>query len=201
MRVPRFLLLFAILLLLSGCSMMAKAVFGIDEIKKVDNKRIEAFLIESQRTIPCTQIVASTTQVDSIIRLDLDSNQMQHRAQPVQVLYFDDDSLIFWHINCYTQSGFLSYDWNNRGSFDHFPPSPTVVEDSHHSMTLNRYRTIIPELKSTTRYTVIVQWCNVLPKVSNKAVKAVATNSKGRDDCTVYLLNADRWWVDYLNKK
>ena len=63
--------------------MMAKAVFGIDEIKKVDNKRIEAFLIESQRTIPCTQIVASTTQVDSIIRLDLDSTQETRGIQVV----------------------------------------------------------------------------------------------------------------------
>lgn len=201
MRVTRCFSLFAVLLLLSGCSVLTKAIFGIEEIKKVDYKRIEAFLVESQQMVACTQIVASTSQVDSIIRLDLDSNQMQHRGQPVQILYFEDDSLFFWHINCYTQSGFLSYDWNNHGYFNHFPPSPTVVEDSHHSMTLDRYRTIIPELKSTTRYTVILQWCNVLPKVSIGAVKALATNIGNRNDCTVYLLNTDQWWVNYLNKK
>ncbi len=187
--------------LFGGCAPLAKVVFGIDEIKKVDEERIASFFDESREKVSCSQIETTAAQVDSLIRLDLDSTQMQHRAQPVQVLYFDGDSLIFWHINCYTQSGFLSFDWNNHGSFVHFPPSPTVVYDPHHSMTLDRYRAIIPELKTTTRYTVVILWSNMLRKVSRKAVEAVAANIKGRGDCTLLLVNTDRWWVEYLTKQ
>lgn len=188
------------MLLFGGCAPLAKVVFGIDEVKKVDEERIASFLDESREKVSCSQMVATMAQADSLIRLDFDSTQMQHRAQPVQVLYFDGDSLIFWHINCYTQSGFLSFDWNNYGSFDHFPPSPSIVSDLHHSMTLDRYCAVLPQLKTTHHYTIVILWSNMLRKVSRKAVETVASNIKGRDDCTLLLVNTDRWWVEYLNK-
>ena len=176
-------------------------VFGISEIEKFDNRRVEAFLKESQRKVPCTQLVAAVAQVDSFIRFDSDTTMMQHRAQPVQVLFFDGDSLIFYHINCYTQSGFLAYDWNNYGSFDRFPPSPNVIEDLCGSMTLPRFRALFPEVEVNTRYTVIILWSNVLRKISRGAVSAVSECITGCDDCTVILVNTDKWYVDYLHRQ
>ncbi len=187
-------------LMLSGCSMVAKAAFGIKEIKTFDPQQVEAFNEECRRVVDCTCVVATAAQVDSMIRLDLDTNMMQHRAQPVQVLYFDGDSLVFYHINCYTQSGFLSFDWNNYGSFGRFPPSPTVVSDPCGSMTLSHYRTCLPQLQPSTRYTVVIIWSNMLPKVARKAVQAVAANIGGRTDCTLVLVNTDQWWANYLRK-
>lgn len=186
-------------LMLSGCSVVAKAAFGIEEIKFFDPQRVVSFYEECRCEVEYTCVVATAAQVDSLIRLDLDSNMMQHRAQPVQVLYFDRDSLVFYHINCYTQSGFLSYDWNNYGSFDHFPPSPTVVGDPCGSMALSRYRSLLPALQSDTRYTVVILWSNMLRKVSREAVQTVAANIKGRPDCTLILVNTDIWWAQYMN--
>ena len=187
-------------LMLTGCSVMAKAAFGIKEMKTYDPQQVASFSEECRREVECASVVASVAQVDSLIRLDLDSTMMQHRAQPVQVLYFDGDSLVFYHINCYTQSGFLSFDWNNYGSFNRFPPTPTVVGDPSGSMTLSRYSTHLPQLQTHTRYTVVIIWTNVLPRVARKAVQAVAANMGGRPDCTVILVNTDRWWVNYLQK-
>lgn len=184
---------------ISSCSSIAKMVFGIEELKQFDSKRVDSFLAESQNTIYCSQIVATKEQVDSIIRLDLDSNMMQHRAQPVQILYFSGDSLVFYHINCYTQSGFMSFDWNNYGSFDSFPPSPDIVEDIHGSMSLNKYRAVFPKIEAKTQYTIIIIWSNMIQNVSRKAVETVANNIKRRSDCMVTLINTDKWWVDYLN--
>lgn len=188
-----------IAVMLSCCSSIAKSVLGIEEIKDFDINRVNLFLDESQNIVKCNQIVATKEQVDSIIRLDLDSTMMQHRAQPVQVLYFAGDLLVFYHINCYTQSGFMSFDWNNYGSFDSFPPSPDIVEDIHGSMSLDKYRGVFPELGIETQYTIIILWSNMLQKVSRKAVETVANNIKGRSDCMVTLINTDKWWVDYLN--
>ncbi|MBR1834688.1 MAG: hypothetical protein IJ785_04190 [Bacteroidales bacterium] len=196
-------ILLATFSLTAGCSVIAKAAFGIDEIKEYREERVQSFLAESQRKVPCRQIIATVEQQDNLIRLDHDTTMMQHRAQPVQVLYFDGDSLIFYHINCYTQSSsnFLRYDWNNKGSFDRFPPSPTVVPDWHGRMTLTEYRRCLPGLASGSRYTILILWNNMLRKVSAKAVEAVAANVKGREDCTVWLVNTDQWIVEYINKQ
>lgn len=186
-------------MLLGGCSSVAKIVFGIKELKAYDQRTVDSFLEESQRRMACIQIVATSNQVDSTIRLDPDSNMMQHRAQPVQILYFEGDSLLFYHINCYTQNGFLSFDWNNYGSFNSFPPKPSIVADTHKCMTMENFRAIYPEITSTTNYTVVIIWSNLLRKVSQKAVATVADNINNRDDCSVVLINTDHWWVDYLN--
>lgn len=194
-------ILLSSLLLTAGCSLIVKTAFGIDEIKEYRDTEVQSFLVESQRKVSCRQIVASIGQQDSLIRLDLDSTMMQHRGQPVQILYFDGDSLLFYHINCYTQSGLFQFNWNNYHSFDHFPPSPTVVvPHNKESMTLSNYTRILPSLKPFRRYTVLILWSNVTRKVSAKAVDAVATNIQGRNDCSLWLVNTDQWWANYLNK-
>lgn len=194
-------ILLSSLLLTAGCSLIVKTAFGINEIKEYRDTEVQSFLVESQRKVSCRQIVASIGQQDSLIRLDLDSTMMQHRGQPVQILYFDGDSLLFYHINCYTQSGLFQFNWNNYHSFDHFPPSPTVVvPHNKESMTLSNYTRILPSLKPFRRYTVLILWSNVTRKVSAKAVDAVATNIQGRNDCSLWLVNTDQWWANYLNK-
>ena len=194
-------ILLSSLLLTAGCSLIVKTAFGINEIKEYRDTEVQSFLVESQRKVSCRQIVASIGQQDSLIRLDLDSTMMQHRGQPVQILYFDGDSLLFYHINCYTQSGLFQFNWNNYHSFDHFPPSPTVVvPHNKESMTLSNYTRILPSLKPSRRYTVLILWSNVARKVSAKAVDAVATNIQGRNDCSLWLVNTDQWWANYLNK-
>ena len=194
-------ILLSSLLLTAGCSLIVKTAFGINEIKEYRDTEVQSFLVESQRKVSCRQIVASIGQQDSLIRLDLDSTMMQHRGQPVQILYFDGDSLLFYHINCYTQSGLFQFNWNNYHSFDHFPPSPTVVvPHNKESMTLSNYTRILPSLKPFRRYTVLILWSNVTRKVSAKAVEAVAKNIQGRNDCSLWLVNTDQWWANYLNK-
>ena len=194
-------ILLSSLLLTAGCSLIVKTAFGINEIKEYRDTEVQSFLVESQRKVSCRQIVASIGQQDSLIQLDLDSTMMQHRGQPVQILYFDGDSLLFYHINCYTQSGLFQFNWNNYHSFDHFPPSPTVVvPHNKESMTLSNYTRILPSLKPFRRYTVLILWSNVTRKVSAKAVDAVATNIQGRNDCSLWLVNTDQWWANYLNK-
>jgi hypothetical protein len=66
-------------------------------------------------------------------------------------------------------------------------------------MTLSNYcrHLSVPMLQS--RYTVLILWSNVLRKVSAKAVDVVVDNVAGRNDCTVWLVNIDKWMVNYMN--
>ena len=155
---------------------------------------MESFFEYGRFKMPCTQLVATKEQQVSLVRLDDDSTMMQHRAQPVQLLYFDGDTLVFYHISCYTQKGLFRADWNAHGSFDHFPPRPTVVPDPHGTMTLAAYAHHLPGLSKGSRYMVVVIWSSVLSRMSEKAVQAVADNIRGRDDVAVCLVNVDPWF-------
>ena len=178
----RRVLFFCIILLVSslsaGCSSVVKAVFGIEEIKEYRADRVSSFFANSLILMPCSQLVATVEQQDSLIRLDADSSMMQHRGLPVQILYFDGDSLIFYHISCYTQKGLFRADWNTHGSFGHFPPQPTVVPDPRGVMTLSAYARHLPGLKKDSRYTVVVFWSSVLPRMSEKAAKSIAAPNR-----------------------
>lgn len=180
---------------------MAKAVFGIDEISDYRSERVETFHAEAQRLLPCEMLVSDSAQYARMVRLSVaDTDMMQHRAQPVQVLCFDGDSLCFYHISCYAQTGPVSIDWNHYGSFDRFPPAPTVVPDSFGTMTLGRYAAIYPALAAhDKRYTVVVFWTNVLRRVSHKAVEAVARSVRGhKADCRVVLVCSDPFFVRHF---
>lgn len=185
----------------AGCSSVVKAVFGIEEIKEYEADRVSSFFASSRSLMPCSQLIATVEQQDSLIRLDADSSMMQHRGQPVQILYFDGDSLIFYHISCYTQKGLFRADWNTYGSFGHFPPQPTIVPDRYGAMTLSAYARHLPGLSKKSRYTVVVIWSSVLYRMSEKAVKAVAGNVHSHDEVTVFLVNIDPWWVHYINSR
>ena len=189
------------LLLLQGCAPLVKAVFGIDEISDYRPERVESFHAEAQRLLPCEMLVSDSAQYARMVRLSVaDTDMMQHRAQPVQVLCFDGDSLCFYHISCYAQTGPVSIDWNHYGSFDRFPPAPTVVPDTSGAMTLGRYADIYPALTAhDKRYTVVVFWTNVLRRVSHKAVEAVARSVRGHEaDCRVVLVCSDPFFVRHF---
>ena len=181
-------------LLLQGCAPLAKAVFGIDEITEYQPEKAEAFLAETRKTMPCEMIVSDSAQYAQMIRISVsDTDMMHHRSQPVQILCFDGDSLIFYHISCLAQTGPFSIDWNHYGSFDRFPPSPTMLTDSTGTMTLGHYAAVYPELRQQDkRYTVALFWTHVLGKVSRQAAEALAKSIRGHeDDCRVVLICSD----------
>lgn len=187
-------------LLFSGCAPVAKTLLGIREINEFDTELVDSFFKECMDDAIRGRLIASTEQTDNMIRLDIDTTMMHYRAQPVQILYFDGDSLVFYHISCFSQSGLLLLDWNQHGCFDKFPPAPTYVQDTHGSMRLTCYKEIFPQLESETRYSIVIFWCNVIRKASQKAVLSVTSNVTGRDDCSIFLINTDHWWADYLNQ-
>ena len=181
---------------------MARLVFGIDEITEYREERCQSFLDEARQLMPCTQIVSDSATYTRVMRMDTgDTAMMQHRGQPVQVLCFDGDSLIFYHISCYAQGGAFTVDWNHYHSFDRFPPAPTIVPDSAGTMTLKRYAELYPGLSGPTRYTVVVFWTNVLRRVSMQAVRNVAECIKGHEaDCRVVLVCTDKWFASTLRQ-
>lgn len=201
-KIPYYvILLLTGAMLFAGCTAIVKAAFGIREIESFEPADVESLFEECSQYGSCKTIVASTPQVDSMIRLDYDTVMMQHRAQPVQILYFDGDSLVFHHLSCFAQSGALSFDWNHHGYFDHFPPSPSPLYDGNRSMTLSGLAKIFPELNGQPRYTVVIFMCNVMRKVSKGAVSTVASNVTHRNDCNVVLINTDHWWADHMRNR
>lgn len=190
-------------LLVQGCSPLAKLVFGISEIDEYRPEQAESFLADAQKLLPCEMIVSDSAQYMQMIHLsEADTDMMHHRSQLVQVLCFDTDTLCFYHISCYAQTGIVRINWNHYGSFDHFPPAPTVVADPTRAMTLSRYAAIYPQLaQQDKRYTVVLFWTNVLRRVSRQALEAVAQSVQGHEaECRVVLVCSDPFFASVISQ-
>jgi len=200
-QAPTILSLLMLCMLAQSCRPLAKAVFGIEEIQEYRPERVEMFQDEAQKLLPCEMLVSDSAQYARMIRLGVaDTGMMHHRSQAVQILCFDGDSLIFYHISCFAQTGPLKIDWNHYGSFDRFPPSPTIVADTSKDMTLNRYADIYPTLvPHGKRYTVVVFWTNVLRRVSRQALEALARSVGGHEsECRVVLVCSDPFFAGHF---
>ena len=68
-------------------------------------------------------------------------------------------------------------------------------------MSLSSYARHLPGLGRNSRYTVVIIWSNILRRMSEKAVQAVADNIRNHNEVSVCLVNTDLWWVQYLNSQ
>lgn len=199
-RKTRLIPLLLAILLLSGCNSLVGMIIGYKELSQFNEEDCTSFLTESQQTLPCTQIISTVDQTNARLSLDTNEAVFHDLYQPVQVLCFDGDSLVSWLVQCYaTKPGSLKVDWNHDGRFNSFPPQSSVPIPFGH-LSLTRHRAIYPTLQPATRYTVLIIYTNMMRRVSQRAVEAVAHCLHGHEtETTVTLINTDSWWVHLHN--
>ena len=193
-------LTFVACLLFAGCNSLVGMLVGYKELRVFNENDCNTFLTESQAILPCSQILSTTEQTNSVLSLDTSQAVFHDLYQPVHVLCFDGDSLVSWLVQCYaTKPGSLKVDWNHDGRFNTFPPQSSVSVPYNH-LTLSHYKQIYPTLLSPTRYTVLIIYTNMMRRVSHSAVEAAALSLRGHhNETTTFLINTDRWWVHFTN--
>ena len=187
-------------LFLTSCNSLVGMLVGYKELTQFNEEDCTSFLTESQQTLPCTQIISTVDQTNARLSLDTAEAVFHDLYQPVHVLCFDGDSLVSWLVQCYaTKPGSLKVDWNHDGHFNTFPPQSSVPIPFGH-LSLTRHKAIYPTLQSTTRYTVLIIYTNMMRRVSLRAIEAVAHSLSGHEkETTVVLINNDPWWVHLNN--
>ena len=141
-------------------------------------------------------IVGEAEQFLSVMGLTSDSSVLHRIYQPIQILYFDKDSLVSFHVNCTAPSKGLNLDWNYQGRFETFPPhSPIEVESC--PLSLGDYRKIYSEIEVGDGCSIIVFWTNMLYKFSRSAILSVVENMKiyaPNLNIKLYLINNDKFF-------
>ena len=168
-------------LFLTSCNSLIGMLVGYKELTNFNEEDCTSFLKESQQTLPCSQIISTVDQTNARLSLDTAEAVFHDLYQPVHVLCFDGDSLVSWLVQCYaTKPGSLKVDWNHDGHFNTFPPQSSVPIPFGH-LSLTRHKAIYPTLQSTTRYTVLIIYTNMMRRVSLRAIEAMAHSLSGHE--------------------
>lgn len=188
MKVMRRLMVIAIvaaLFALSSCNTLMPLLFGLQEIDGYNAEQCEKFYKKLPKDFTFTPIVCNDEQFFQVSNLGADSMQIKNFYQPLKIMYFHDDSLVSFHINCYCPpTALFNLNWNYNHQFEEFPPTTTVPLDGY-MVTLNDLKTIFPEINGESEYTVLVFWTNMLNKISRSEIKTVYKNLKKHGPSTL----------------
>ena len=194
MKRCRLVLLFELLLTFTGCNTLAPMLFGFREINGYDAEQCEKFYKKLPKDFSFTPIACNDEQFFQVSKLGVDSMQMKNLYQPLKIMYFQGDSLVSFHINCYCPpTALFNLNWNFNNQFDAFPPETTVPLECY-TVTRSQLMNIFPEIKEDSDYTVLVFWTNMLHKISRSEIKTAYRNLKKFKklyETEVYLINND----------
>ncbi|MBO4402636.1 MAG: hypothetical protein J5792_02985, partial [Bacteroidales bacterium] len=164
----RPILFLASALLLAGCA----AMYGYRPLKSFEQKKCDRFAKSIDRhTVSICPIIGDSVQFAVYRNLSSDSLWRDWRlVQPMQILYFANDSLVSFHRNCTARGKLFSLDWNFDNRFGEFPPKTAVpLEDNGLSYRKLQQIYQLPE-SLNTEYQIVIFWTNMFRRISKDAV-------------------------------
>lgn len=162
---------------LSSCSTVLKKLYGIEDLKEFDPVRVkesEKYMIDLYPN--ATSIISSDTSFKKFMD-EFSEFSKNDVSQPIQILYFKNDSLISYHINCYAKGSLNGHlNWNYDGRMNSYPPKSAV------QLSVNKRLSdviSIYELPESHESDVIVFfWSTLLNRQAKEAFKVVVENIK-----------------------
>ncbi len=177
-------------------------IYGVHEIKEFDQTLYDSFIsnIKQKNKIEFQSIISNGSQFLKLQKIEADSLIKKDLYQPIQILYFEHDSLASYHANCYANGMSLKLNWNTNNRFSYFIPK-TVKKTDLFSIKLNNFKQIYPSIdfSNNKKYTIIVFWTNMIQKVSLDAINTVINNINDfnkESECNLILINTDNFFGD-----
>ena len=199
MKKYSLLLLFTIIIMmLNSCSSVLKKLYGIEDLKEFNPVKYEETVSYMQNHYPdVVSLISDDTLFKKHIEKFLDFNR-NDLFQPIQILYYKDDMLISYHINCYAKGALNGrLDWNFDGKFDTYPPKTAaqIVDTQKLNDILSIYK--MPE--STDSDTIIFFWSTMLNRQAKEAFKVVVDNIQnyyeGAGSPRIITINIDKVYL------
>ena len=181
-------------LCLTSCSPILSGLYGIKEIKTIDENTIYRY--SKKFNIPLEDSYEMDSSYLSFINsFDTVSQKALRRnhSQPLQARYYDKaGQLQSFHINCHA-GGFPNLMWNRNNVMSTFIPGQQTPVDS--IMPLDRQLKYLNPLSQTKKtnidkydYVVIVYWNRFMGRQSKRLIRFVQDNSKLASDQNVKIL-------------
>lgn len=198
-KVFRILFFGAICLLSQGCATM----YGYKHLDSFDEAGYNKFKAYAEKESDCVSIIGTPMQRKNIILTHSDPIMKKNLSQPIQILYFHNDSMISYHVNCQAKGSLFGINWNTGDRFGAFPPETAIPEPCKY-LSLKDLQKIYPQINPSgdKPYTVLLFWTNMLHKISKSALNTIIENMENFDKkeyCLIYLINDDRFFSEILN--
>jgi hypothetical protein len=178
-------------------------LYGIKNVKSMDDKTVLTY--GNKFNIPQDKsYLLDSTYIQFVKKLDTSkySSEINNHLQPLQALYFDENSkLISYHINCYA-GGFPNLEWNRNQVMDVFPPLQQAPVDSLVSLALIRdciHIVVGNDRIDPTKYnnTIVVFWSRFMGRQTERFIQTVQQNitlSNGGNVKVIYV-NTDNLFL------
>lgn len=192
-RIICVLLNVASVILLSSCDSLAYKFYGIKEIDGFDETKYETFVSNIPNNVGYTSVIGTAAQFEELVAFAGDTTTVKNLHQPVQLLYFQNGSLVSYHVNCAAPAKWRGLDWNHEGRFDTFPPKSAVpCEDTH--LTFTSFEKAYGIDSGGKKTVLVVFWTTSFERVSSDAIKTAFNNiaeNNCQDEVVIYLINND----------
>jgi hypothetical protein len=171
-------------LIFTGCSASYIALFGIKNLKPLDEKSILKYALKFNIP-PEDNFELDTIFASFILSHDTSQygEQMKNHLQPLQALYFDRTGRLHsFHVNCYA-GGFPNLNWNWNGSLNQFPPGELAPPDT--LLPLNIQLNFLKPLSFSSTfyseefdYLIFVYWSRFMGRQSRILIHSIQNNCK-----------------------
>ncbi len=185
------------ILLLTGCTSSLLKLYGMKEMKAVDEKMI--LQLGQEYNIPLEDSYQlDTAYATFLLSRDriLYKQQIKNHYQPLQALYFDKTGqLISFQVNC-NAGGSPNLAWDRDSILTTFPPGQQTATDV--LLSLNDQLKFLHPLFQTSKfntadydYIVVVYWNRFMNLQSKRFIKFMQDNSKLSQDKKVKIVYAN----------
>jgi hypothetical protein len=172
--------------------------YGIRECSNFDEKLYNNFISSFDTTqISFFSVVSDAEQFKEIINLATDSIQQKQFYQPIQIIYFQNDNIISYHINCNAGGKLRKLNWNINNRFNFFPPN-TAVDIQNSNLSLTQLQKVYTDIKQDKPYNILVFWTLMMENISKDAIHTVCKNIHNfnmQDSTNIYLINTDKFYI------
>ena len=192
------------LLFFSGCGFVINSLYGLKNVKTVDEKTIlkygDKFNIPQDKNYLLDAGYFTFISKQDTAKFGL---QINNHLQPLQALYFNkNEKIISYHINCYA-GGFPNLKWNRNQIMEVFPPLQQAPLDSLVSLGLirNNIHLLVDKNKQDSNIyntTVVVFWNRFMGRQTRRFIKTVQHNIKLSENGNVNIVyvNNDNMFLE-----
>jgi len=189
---------------LCSCKVILTQLYGVKTLEKFDEHQYRKTLNQLASKYDSTLCVSHVaTEHEFIEYRSLDEGN-KDIGQPIQILYFYDDTLKSFHANCYAKGTlFGKLNWNYHNQFaTYYPTSSNVSLIEKNVIKFSDIKSIykINQLKSDNRACIVFFWCNSFKKQSIIAFDTVVENIRKHvnnktERPLIILINSDHYFI------
>ena len=172
-------------------------IYGIKEIEKVSVKDYELEKKELSLVNKNVHLNFITSKKEQFQEYCSSPNKAEEKnlSQPIQILYFNNNIINSFHINCLAEGTFFNLNWNTNNRFETFPPKTALAFPTHKTSSIY---SIYPSLK-TNQNKIVIFWTSMLYRQSKEALLTITNNLKKfelENEYEIYLINTNNFYLN-----